>query len=418
MKMDDSIVIEQKSGERFAYYYLKYFLEMCGHSVLEDKEGVLKSRNNASFTRIILGEQGVRDDAICLPMDEEEALIEKLCSYLVEDKADEESLDRVKSMYNTRICQCLYNLEYLFSSRNTEYRCEVIQEITKELGNVSKEKDKFSTEETGTLRDIYSYVYTANKVNEAMYKRRGVMYRRDPLFYSLKKLERARPNRSIYQLLRANVMNNTAISNSDILTYYQKLYQDSSYGIRLEALYNSAVIQAQWKKRNYGIFERCLDDEKCVHELKAYEPAREFFQRVVELRPNDLKSLYNLGVMNEKQALSQGNASLNTAEDLFYSVARKIESLPEKERNVDEFQLLYHAYLRLCHINQLKGQGASSLQYLDQAEALWQNLQENMPLPKMYKSEEEKQEVYKILDERYKSRAKIFYKKSSGERKS
>ena len=406
MNIHFSIIIEQRAGDRFLFFFLKYFLELCGYTVLEDRKGLIKSYGECVYTRLILVNGTQPQDTegvIYLAVTEPEVLIGNLCGSLAENEDDLKALYRLKDEYNEEIFSCLYTIGYLFANRYTEFRNDVMRKAVNKLARCCKEKAPYL--EQGSWREIYAYLYLANRVNEGMYKMRGVQYRSHNLLSPhIRRVRQLRQGYEELDLLEAEIIRNTKISISEAETAYKKLENAGSYGVRFWALYALGELNKERADKKYRYV---YDDDKCVIQTELYEPSMEYFAKSLEMKTDEPRIIYKLATWNEKKALTQ-DRYLTIAEEQFRTIINEIEDISVGERNTLEFEYLFKTFLRVGHITKLRGKYEESMEYYRKANDMWDHLEDYSLFRRIYTDAEEQKSVLNILGDKYSTRERTF----------
>lgn len=407
-----SIIIDDKDDSRINFLHAKFFLELCGNAVLEDREAKIeREENGTEKTRMILSRQQAEEDTdegdiyICTARQE---WMEDLCGQIAQDSADQEALlALLKNYYSEDVFRNLYTITYLYANRtfclkkNTFMHSTLLnlaEKCEKKWDEIERESAKPS------WRDIYAYLYLVNRVNEGIFKIKGFIYRHyDVLTEKLEWLKANAPNKEECLLLEAEIIRNTRRNLRDHIDAYDKLQNASSYCVRLWALYALGEIYRERADREY---KNIHGDEKCQILVELYEPAMEYFQRALGLKSEEYRILFKMGLQSERKGLSD-KKYLDDAWEKTKLIINTIEDIEEKERTSLEFEYLYKSYVRKAHIHTKWGKWEEAKDALGQAKEIWGHLGGYSLIEQIY-GDAEKEMAIKFLEEKYELRNRTF----------
>lgn len=407
-----SIIIDDKDDSRINFLHAKFFLELCGNAVLEDREAKIeKEENGTEKTRMILSPQQAEEDTdegdiyICTARQE---WMEDLCGQIAQDSADQETLlALLKNYYSEDVFRNLYTITYLYANRafclkkNTFMHSTLLnlaEKCEKKWDEIEREFAKPS------WRDIYAYLYLVNRVNEGIFKIKGFIYRHyDVLTEKLEWLKANAPNKEECLLLEAEIIRNTRRNLRDHIDAYDKLQNASSYCVRLWALYALGEIYRERADREY---KNIHGDEKCQILVELYEPAMEYFQRALGLKSDEYRILFKIGLQSERKSLVD-KGLLDDAKDKIDLIINTIENVDEKEWTSLEIEYLYKSYIRKAHIYIKRGKWEAAQCALEQTTKIWERLKRDNLIKQIY-DEADEDEAIKFLEEKYQLRDRTF----------
>lgn len=407
-----SIIIDDKDDSRINFLHAKFFLELCGNAVLEDREAKIeKEENGTEKTRMILSPQQAEEDTdegdiyICTARQE---WMEDLCGQIAQDSADQEALlALLKNYYSEDVFRNLYTITYLYANRafclkkNTFMHSTLLnlaEKCEKKWDEIEREFAKPS------WRDIYAYLYLVNRVNEGIFKIKGFIYRHyDVLTEKLEWLKANAPNKEECLLLEAEIIRNTRRNLRDHIDAYDKLQNASSYCVRLWALYALGEIYRERADREY---KNIHGDEKCQILVELYEPAMEYFQRALGLKSDEYRILFKIGLQSERKSLVD-KGLLDDAKDKIDLIINTIENVDEKEWTSLEIEYLYKSYIRKAHIYIKRGKWEAAQCALEQTTKIWERLKRDNLIKQIY-DEADEDEAIKFLEEKYQLRDRTF----------
>ncbi|GFH90226.1 hypothetical protein IMSAGC002_01471 [Lachnospiraceae bacterium] len=407
-----SIIIDDKDDSRINFLHAKFFLELCGNAVLEDREAKIeREENGTEKTRMILSPQQAEEDTdegdiyICTARQE---WMEDLCGQIAQDSADQETLlALLKNYYSEDVFRNLYTITYLYANRafclkkNTFMHSTLLnlaEKCEKKWDEIEREFAKPS------WRDIYAYLYLVNRVNEGIFKIKGFIYRHyDVLTEKLEWLKANAPNKEECLLLEAEIIRNTRRNLRDHIDAYDKLQNASSYCVRLWALYALGEIYRERADREY---KNIHGDEKCQILVELYEPAMEYFQRALGLKSDEYRILFKIGLQSERKSLVD-KGLLDDAKDKIDLIINTIENVDEKEWTSLEIEYLYKSYIRKAHIYIKRGKWEAAQCALEQTTKIWERLKRDNLIKQIY-DEADEDEAIKFLEEKYQLRDRTF----------
>lgn len=410
MSFGYSVIIEDRTGHnRFLFFVLKYFLELSGYTVLEDRKGRM-SIADGRFVRFVLiaGDIPERDrnnEVRYLQTGDTVKLLEDSCRCLAEDEDDLKALLRLQKEYSGALFQHFYTIGYLYANRDNEYKDKKLLDAAGSLAEICDRKEAFLRERQHSWRDTYAYLYMSNRVNEAMYKMRGIKYRP----YNMLKgwIEEIRRQKGDYEglaLLEAEIIRNTENGLQKHMEAYKTLENAASYGVRYWALYAQGEISREMANKEYRLYKD--KDHDCAIQVKLYEPAIEFFRKALVMKKDEPRILFKLGVQNEKKGL-RDSGRLDEAKKQFETIIGVIEDIPVSQRNTLEYEYLYKTSLRIGQVLKLQGYYEEARRYYEKAERIWNTLENYTMIGEIY-GKEEGPAVFRILDNKYCDRRKTF----------
>lgn len=374
----DSLVIEDRTENRLLFLYIKFFLELCGYEVLEERQCKLISSEECRFRRIIFVSAPIEDigDAICLQVTKmsREQVRDSLCAELTSLPEEQESLLRIAKGYDFPFFQDLYTVTYLYASRFVDYSGEkMLLDVSKSLSLQSNTMEKALLLGGYSWRDIYAYLYTVNKTNEGLYKLHAYSYRSyDTLRQWIEKLKETKGfDRSAF-LLEADIICNTAVNIRDSIGAYARLQDSPFYCTRFWTLY--ALGECLLKSADVR-YRNIYEDDDCHIRVELNEAAIEVFTREWEMKEDEIRIIYKIALQDERRGLSD-KVFLKPAREKFQKIVDYIDMIPEGQRTTLEFEYLYKTYMRIGYINKLEGSYMESQQAYEKAKETWEELSE------------------------------------------
>lgn len=406
-----SIIIDDKENSRINFLHAKFFLELCGYAVLEDREEKIKNEGGGK-TRLILSPRPFHENMgnmntinICTA---EQEWIKDLCKEMAMDDTDEKVLCALlENYYSDDVFRNLYTITYLYANRAfCLKRNTFMQSTLLNLAEKCEKKWEEIEQKSAELswRDVYAYLYLVNRVNEGIFKIKGFIYRHyDVLTEKLEWLKANAPNKEECLLLEAEIIRNTRRNLRDHIDAYDKLQDASSYCVRLWALYALGEIYKERADREY---RNIHGDEQCQILVKLYEPAMGYFRRALELKPDEFRILFKTALQSERKGLTN-EEYLRDAWEETKLIIDTIEKIGEEERTTLEFEYLYKSYLRKAHIFIAWRNWEEAECALKQAAKMWERLDGYSLIEQIY-GNPDKDRAIEFLEEKYELRDRTF----------
>lgn len=409
MEEDYSMMIYDSTNNRYLVLFVRFFLELCGYSVLEDWDGDRVSNEKCCFSRVVLREAtGVKassDGAYQVSVQNGKIDLTDLCEKLSDNSEDLEILKRIQSLYEDNLFRELYTITDLYASRKIDYGKE--ERLRRAVDFVMDKCKKWKSSmqwEPPAWRELYAYLYLVNKANEGFYKLRDYPYR---LYHRLEAeigLLKSLQLSNEVLLLEADIMRNTGRGRGICLNAYARIGSVNSLCVQYRAQYALGELKLDQAEEEYRKIYQ-YQDKHCRMEVKLQEPAMAHFSRCLNLKTDAFQPLFKKEVFMEKRGLSgEGDMkkALKCAEELVSSV-RKI---PATERTSLEFEYLYKAFIRKENVYWHLGEYSSALRECNEAESVWSDCQGWDLIEKIY-GVDGAVEVCDFLDKKYSNRKKV-----------
>lgn len=404
-----SMIIHDSADNRYLVLFVRFFLELCGYSVLETREEYRAGGGGCRFFGIILrkaaGDGVLPEESYGLSIQDGEADLGGLCNILAEDAEDSGVLRRLLDFYGKELFRELYTITDLYASRKVDYSGEerLQRAVDVVMAKCKEWKAQMQGEKAG-WRAFYAYLYLVNKANEGFYKLRQYPYR---LYHRLEEevavLKSLRQSEQVL-LLEADIMRNAQRDYRICHDAYAALEKAQSYGVQYHAHYvlgEMELDRAEEEFRKTGQY----DENPWQVRMKLQEPAMAHFARCLEIKPDAFQALFKLEVYLERRGLSDSNdmkKAWKYAEDL----EKSISGILTEERTTLEFEYLYKAFLRkgcvLGHLQEYR----QALEEYEKAELIWKKLPEWDLFGKIY-GQGGVEEVLGFLNRKYVDRMKV-----------
>ncbi len=404
------MVIRNRTGKRIFFLKIKFFLELCGYVVLEEQENALQPVKECNFRTIglYLRElcEKTEEDFIINADKVEDSLI-LLCEKLAIDTQDYEVLISLLAQYTETVFMNLYTTCYLYAKRDTDYRDNnemLISSIEGLIEVCEKIESDFLQKKVTYWREVYFYLYLVNRVNEGTFKMRGYAYRKyDELKDWFEQLKMAVPNREEVLLLEAETIRNTQGNYLDHLAIYSKLEDSISYCVRFWAQYAIGELYIEQADNKY---KNVYGDRNLIIKEKLYKKAMTYFEQVLELKADEVRAVFKLGLQSERSSVIDWK-SLRKTKERFLAIERILEQIPFDQSTTLEFEYLYKTYLRLCSTCQREEDFSNAEKYLDKAVKIWEEFNKYSLFEEIYGSVG-KEKVVEVLKKKYSGRDKTF----------
>lgn len=412
----ESMVIEDRTESRFSFLYIKFFLELVGYKVLEDRKHELVSTPECSFSRIIFAHEAElerNDIFLCISDDGQEKiaghkLLRELSARLALSEEDQESLERLAEEYDQNLFQALYTVTYLYASRYANYENqEKLKSACKALALKSSEKEEVLLNATYTWRDVYAYLYLVNRTNEGLYKLRACCYR--PVYMLegwVKTLEELTRNYQNTSLLKAELCRNTEVSIRDHLSNYEGLQDSNSYCTRFWARYAISELLMEIADIKYS---EVYGDDECKIRVEYNEPSMKVYESCLAMKRDEIRIVYKLALQEERKGLANPQC-VEVALKLFSEIESELSQIPVSQRTTLEFEYLYKTRLRLGYLYKLKGKYDTlkemyemSRKTFEAADTMWAELPKYTLFHDIYG--EDADVVKEILEKRHDTRS-------------
>ncbi len=445
--MSGSILIEDRTREnRWLFLFLRFFLELCGHTVLEDRTGGLGRGEEGRFRRIVIeapgplctgvgktesgaappgtenaargivtekrvsGAPGNSEEKIIIsPIYSTMTALEKLSQWLSADDGELRAMTELAVLYESdrEIFRSLYTVSCLYFSRNIIYpEAEKLKDAARKLAAVCNDLEKELELEADACnwRKQFAGLYLADRVNECMSKLRGYQYRSyDVLEKRLEKLQGEIPLQEEFGLLKAEILRNTRGSYLVHARCYREVRYEHSLGVEFYSQYALGELEQEKADEAYkGVF----GDELCEIMARIYEPLVPYCNKCLQIKPDEIRVLYKLGLQEERKGLTDA-AALTEAGRLFEELKQAILSVSEAQRTTLEFDYLYKTYIRLGNIRKLQRDYTGSRKEFRMAEEIWERMGNYFLFAEIYGAEEQKS-IEGILDKKYEYRQHTF----------
>lgn len=405
----DSMVIEDRTESRFSFLYIKFFLELVGYKVLEDRKHELASTPECSFRRIIFAHEAElesNDIFLCISDDGQEKIAEhqllwKLSARLALSEEDQKSLERLAEEYDKNLFQALYTVTYLYASRYANYENqEKLKSACRALALKSSEKEEVLLNAAYTWRDVYAYLYLVNRTNEGVYKLRARCYR--PVYMLddwIKKLEELTRNYQNTSLLKAELCRNTEVSIRDHLSNYEGLQNSASYCTRFWARYAKSELLMEIADIKYS---EVYGDDDCKIRVEYNKPSMEVYESCLVMKRDEIRIVYKLALQEERKGVAESRY-VEEALKQFAKIESELSQIPVSQRTTLEFEYLYKTRLRQAYLYRLKGKYDTSKETFEAADTMWAELSKYTLFHDIYG--EETDAVKEMLEKRHGTRS-------------
>lgn len=405
-----SIVIRNQTGKRIFFLKIKFFLELCGYVILEDREIALMPCEKCDFRTIGLYLKELcktNTDDFSIEADNVEDSLVLLCGNLAIDTQDKETMDSLMLQYTDDVFRNLYSICYLYAKREADYQNnnKVLRDAIEGLIDVCENVENgFLQRNVIQWRELYFYLYLVNRVNEGTFKIRGYAYRKyDELKEWFEQLKMMAPNQEEIFLLEAETIRNTQGNYLDHLVIYGKLENAISYCVRFWALYAIGELYIEQALNKYN---NVYDDENLKIKAKLHEKAMEYFKKVLKLKADEVRAMFKLGLQSERRSLSE-RKYLKEAKERYLNIEEILEQISLGQSTTLEFEYLYKTYLRLCSICQREEDFLNAKEYLDKAVNKWEEFAEYSLFEEIY-GVDAKEKIIEVLKKKYSGKDKTF----------
>lgn len=406
-----SVIIKDKTDNRKDFLFAKFFLELCGYSVLEELEEKLGAEDNKGLEphKIVLSQNGEceinghHQAGICVGKGTWAIMLSKA---LIEAPDEQEEVCSLfNDYYGEDMFRNLYTITYLYANRSYKPKeNEIMHTALKSLVEECIKKEAEIEQGSKSWRNLYSYLYMVNRLNEGLFKIKGHIYRSHAkLAEKLELLHRIAPNKEECLLLEAEIIRNTRRNLWAHIDAYGKLQNASSYCARLWALYAMGEL---YRERADSEYREIHGDEDCRILSELHEPSIVYFQKALELKKDEVRLLFKLGLQSERKAMSD-KSYMGDAEEKFSRIVDTIEKIPIGKRTTLEFEYLYKSYLRMAYVHMARGRKEEAHAVLNKAKGMWDQLGEYSLIEQIYGSED-KAAATGFLTQKYELREKTF----------
>lgn len=373
-----TIVIENRTDDRWGFLQIKFLLEMAGYIVLEAPV-ICAGLDNESYKKIIMSRNiDLLDDKALIYnanliniKDFVNSVIGK--EFYTNYKGKNHNKARVL-YYNKEILSSLYIIIYLYANRMTNYAnyADMLLYAVRSLITVCDNlEETLKNEKNLDWRFYYAYLYLVNYLNEGMLKLRTFHYQPyQKIKPYIKKIRNLAPELESINLLEAHIVRNDNIVSGLAAEYYKNLIESNEFGVRYWSFYALGEIEQRYAENKLKLSGvRYGEDIKS----KYYEKALDYFEQCKLMKEDEVRIIYKFALQMERKGHAD-EEKLKKGAEYYRKIIDIILSRRVDTRMTLEYEYLLKSLMRLGWLYKMQGKMTESRLAYRNAKECWDEL--------------------------------------------